>query len=330
MTWANPQFLLILLIVPVLITYYIWREIKHQSPTIVLPTAALVKPLMGKIRRMLRHLPFILRIAAIVLLVLAFARPREALDEETVNTEGIDLVIALDISTSMLAEDLKPTNRITAAKKVANEFIAGRQNDRMGLVMFAGESYTWCPLTLDYDVLAQLMGKVEAGSVVDGTAIGKALATGTNRLRRSDSKSKVLILLTDGVNNVDQPDPLTAARAASEVNVKVYTIGVGTKGRARAPVQTPYGVQYRQVQVEIDEELLRKIADVTGGRYFRATSTEALREIYTRIDEMEKTKIEVEHFRTWEEKFYFWAALALTLLVIERVLVNTRLRNLAA
>ena len=195
--------------------------------------------------------------------------------------------------------------------------------------MFAGEAFTWSPLTLDYRVLSNLMDKIEAGTVTDGTAIGKAIATGANRLRSSDAKSRVLILLTDGVNNVDQPDPLTAAHAATEVGIKIYTIGVGTRGYARAPVQTPYGIQYRRIEVQIDEQLLTRIAEMSGGMYFRATSTEALRSIYERIDELEKTKIEVEHLRHYRELFGTWAALALILLVAERLLVLTRLRNLA-
>ncbi|MDP8207893.1 MAG: VWA domain-containing protein [Candidatus Electryonea clarkiae] len=330
MTWADPWFFLLLVSIPIAVVYYWWRETRKPAPTVIFPTASQIKPLMSRVRRLLRHLPVFLRLSALGFLVVAFARPQTALDEEKIKTEGIDLVIALDISTSMLAEDLKPSNRITAAKKVAKEFIAGRRNDRIGLVMFAGEAYTWCPLTLDYDVLSELMDKIEAGSVVDGTAIGKAIAVGANRLRHSDAKSKVFILLTDGVNNVDQPDPLTAARAASEVGVKVYTIGVGTRGVARAPVQTPFGIKYRQVKVEIDEDLLRQIAKMTGGKYFRATSTEALREIYVRIDEMEKTFIDIEHMRSYEEEFYLWAGLALILILIERLLVMTRFRNMAS
>jgi Ca-activated chloride channel family protein len=278
---------------------------------------------------MVRHLPVLLRLFAVILLVLAIARPRTVLEQANVNTEGIDIVIALDISTSMLAEDLSPGNRLEAAKAVAQDFIEGRVSDRIGLVMFAGEAFTWAPLTLDYPVVSELMGKVQAGTVQDGTAIGKAIAAGTNRLRHGDAKSKVLILLTDGVNNVDQPDPLTAAGAAAGLGVKVYTIGVGTQGTARAPVQTPAGVRYRRVQVEIDEELLGKIAEMTGGRYFRATSSEALRAIYERIDELERTKVEVEHVRHWHERFYPFAAAALLLLLLERLLVLTRLRNLA-
>jgi len=327
--WASPLYFGFLLLIPLLIALYIVR-IRKPLPTVLFPSASKMKPLTGRFKRLLRHLPVLLRISALVLIILALARPREALDEQKINTEGIDIAIALDISTSMLAEDLQPKNRLVAAKKVAAEFIEGRISDRIALVMFAGEAYTWCPLTLDYDVLSELMGKVEAGTVTDGTAIGKAIATGANRLRSSDAKSKVLILLTDGVNNVDQPDPLTAAGAAGQLGIKIYTIGVGTQGTARAPVQTRGGrVVYRNVEVQIDEELLAKVATMTGGQYFRATSTEALRDIYNRIDELERTEIEVEHMRHWEEKFYPFVWMALLLLLLERLLVITRFRNLA-
>lgn len=328
MEWESPWYFIGLVIVPLLVFLYI-RQQKNPQPVVIYSQAAIFKPLMGKVRLWFRHLPALLRIAALSLLVVAIARPQLALDEEKVHTEGIDIVMVLDTSTSMLAMDLKPDNRLEAAKKVAKEFIMGRKNDRVGLVMFAGEAYTWCPLTLDYKVLSELMDKVKAGTVTDGTAIGKAIATGVNRLRKSDAKSKVLILLTDGVNNVDQPDPLTAARAATELGVKIYTIGVGTKGTAQAPVQTPFGIRYQQVKVEIDEELLQKIAEMTGGMYFRATSTEALRNIYDRIDKLETTEIEVEHIRRYQEKFYTWATLALLLLLLERTLVLTRLKNVA-
>lgn len=229
----------------------------------------------------------------------------------------------------MLAEDLEPRNRLEAAKTVAKEFIGGRVSDRIGLVMFAGEAFTWAPLTLDYEVLAELMDQVQAGTVEDGTAIGKALAISANRLRHGDAESKVIILLTDGVNNVDQPDPLTAAGAANELGIKVYTIGVGTYGTARAPVRTRSGgITYRQVEVRIDEDLLREIAELTGGQYFRATSTETLRAIYERIDELERTEVEIDHIRHWRELFHAYAIAALLLLLLERVLVTTRLRNL--
>ncbi len=323
--WADP-WAFALLLLPVLLLLWYLRGLKRPAPTVLYPPARVLRPMMGRARRALRHLPAALRLIAILLLVVALARPRKALEEETVPTRGIDIVIALDISTSMLAQDLKP-NRVEAAKQVAEEFIAGRTSDRIGLVMFAGEAYTWCPLTLDYNVLVELMKQVQAGTVTDGTGIGKAIATGANRLRSSDAKSRVLILLTDGVNNVDQPDPLTAARAAAAVGIKIYTIGIGTRGTARAPVQTPFGIQYRQVRVEIDEELLQQIAEMTGGRYFRATSADALRRIYKRIDEMETSRIEVQHLRRWRELFRPWAALALLLLLLERLLALTWLRN---
>lgn len=326
MIWATPWAFAALALLPLLLGVYLWRQ-RKPKPSVVLPSASDFRGVMTPGHRALRHLSEALRILAIVFLILAIARPRTLLEEANVQSEGIDIVIALDISTSMLAEDLQP-NRLEAAKEVAEDFILGRTSDRIGLVMFAGEAFTWAPLTLDYQVVSELMSKVQAGTVADGTAIGKAIATGTNRLRHGGGKSKVLILLTDGVNNVDQPDPLTAAGAAAGLGVKIYTIGVGTQGTARAPVQTPAGVRYRRVQVEIDEDLLTKIAETTGGRYFRATSTEALREIYNRIDELERTKVEVEHIRHWRERFYIFAALAFLLLVLERLLVLTRLRNI--
>ncbi len=327
MSFGNPLYLIGLVLVPLLLALYLWRQLRPE-PTVTFPSASGLQTLMTPLHRAARHLPMLLRLLAVALLVVAVARPRQQLDEAKVNSEGIDIVIDLDISTSMLAEDLQP-NRLEAAKRVAQNFIEGRTSDRIGLVMFAGEAYTWCPLTLDYHVLSDLMGEVKAGTVADGTAIGKAIATGTNRLRSGTGKSKVLILITDGVNNVDQPDPLTAASAAAGLGVKIYAIGVGTQGTARAPVQTPSGIRYQMVQVEIDEQLLTKIATMTGGRYFRATTAEGLREIYQRIDALEKTKIKVEHVRHWRERFYPFAALAFVLLLAERLLVLTRMRRLA-
>ncbi|MBD3167162.1 VWA domain-containing protein [bacterium] len=326
MIWGSPWLLLVGLLVPILLVVYILHE-RRPRPTVTFPSASAFSRLAPRWKRWLRHLPIVLRLLAVALLVVALARPRAVFEEEKIKTEGIDMVIALDISTSMLAEDLQPKNRLEAAKKVANEFISERTSDRIGLVMFAGEAFTWCPLTLDYNVVTNLMDQVEPGTVKDGTAIGKAIATGANRLRSGDAESKVLILLTDGVNNVDQPDPLSAALAAGELGIKVYTIGVGTRGMARAPVQTRFGIRYHKVKVEIDEELLQEVAQRTGGRYFRATSTDALREIYKRIDEMEKTEIDVQHLRRYRELFYPWALAAFILLVLERLLVLTRLRN---
>lgn len=327
MIWYYPWVFFLLILVPALVAWYYFRQ-RHPDTTLVLPSASQFKPLVSRWKLWLRHLPFVLRIAAVVLLIIAIARPRIPIDEQRVTTEGIDLVIALDISSSMLAEDLEPRNRLLAAKKVAKEFIQGRSSDRIGLVMFSGEAFTWCPLTLDYDVLTELMDQIEPGVVQDGTAIGKAIATGANRLRSGEAESKVLILLTDGVNNVDQPDPLTAALAAGELGIKIYTIGVGSWGQALAPVQMANGqVRMQMVQVEIDEDLLRQVAARTGGQYFRATSTEALRDIYQRIDQLEKTEVEIEHLRRWRERFYLWASLALAILAIERTLSMTWLRN---
>jgi Ca-activated chloride channel family protein len=332
--WASPLWLIALVVLPLLAVLYLWRQ-RRPRPSVAFPSASGLRPLVGFWGRWGRHLLILLRIAALALLVVALMRPRALFEEQKLSTEGIDLVIALDISTSMLAEDLEPRNRLEAAKQVASEFISGRASDRIGLVMYAGEAFTWAPLTLDYGVVTSLLEqvtseKVLTGMVEDGTAIGKAIAVGANRLRHGDAESRVLILLTDGVNNVDQPDPLTAAGAAAELGIRIYTIGVGTHGTARAPVMTRGGVRYRTVPVRIDEELLTRIAELSGGRYWRATSTEALREIYARIDQLETTEIEVEHLRHFRERFSLFAAIALALLVLERVLAFTRLRNIAA
>jgi len=227
----------------------------------------------------------------------------------------------------MLAEDFQPKNRIIAAKEVAKEFISGRKSDRIGLVVFAGESYTQCPLTLDYELLKEFMDRVDVGAIEDGTAIGMAIANGLNRLRDSQAESKVIILLTDGQNNRGEIDPLTAAQAATPLKVKIYTIGVGTEGTAPYPVQTPYGIRYQQIPVKIDEDLLKKVADITGGKYFRALDENKLRDIYKIIDEMETSEIEVKEYRSYSELFLPWAIAALVLLMLEVVLVSTRLRK---
>lgn len=273
------------------------------------------------------YIPWILRIAVILLLVIVIARPRAAFQEKEVHTEGVDIIIALDISSSMLAEDFKPKNRIVAAKEVAKEFISGRQSDRIGLVVFSGESYTQCPLTLDYDMLKEFMDKVEVGAIEDGTAIGMAIANSLNRLRESKSKSKIIILLTDGQNNRGEIDPITAAQAAVPLNVRIYAIGVGTQGVAPYPVRTPFGIRYQNMEVKIDEELLREIARITDGKYFRATDENKLRDIYKTIDKMEKTKIEVKEYHSYSELYFPYAMAALILLLLEIVLISTRLRK---
>jgi Ca-activated chloride channel family protein len=244
-----------------------------------------------------------------------------------VYTEGIDIVLLLDISGSMLAEDFQP-NRIGAAKEVAQNFVDGRVNDRMGLVVFAGQSFTQCPMTLDYRVLKNLMRQVKPGMVEDGTAIGMGIAQGVNRIKESKAKSKVMILLTDGVNNRGEIDPVTAGELAHSFDIRIYTIGVGTIGEAPYPVQTPFGVRYQNIPVEVDEKILQKIADMTGGQYFRATNNRALKQIYEQIDKMEKTRMEVRAYRSFAELFSPWAALALLLLLAEIMLRGTLLRKL--
>lgn len=275
----------------------------------------------------LGHIIWGLRVAVIILLVIVIARPQSTSKEREIHTEGIDIILALDISSSMLAEDFHPKNRIVAAKEVAKEFIDGRISDRIGLIVFSGESYTSCPLTLDYGMLKDFIDKIEVGAIEDGTAIGNALVNGLNRMRESEAKSKIIILLTDGENNRGEIDPLTAAQAATPLDVKIYTIGVGSEGTAPYPVRTPFGIRYQQVEVKIDEKLLKEIADITGGVYYRATNENKLREIYSRIDKLEKTKVEVKEYRTYSELFLPYALAAGMLFLIEIFLSATRLRR---
>lgn len=260
----------------------------------------------------------ILRLLAIGFLIIALARPQSVLERQEVKAEAIDIAIALDISSSMLARDFEP-NRLGAAKQVAQDFIAGRRNDRIGLVVFAAESFTQCPVTTDYQVLQNLLAETESGLIEDGTAIGMGLANGVNRLKKSDANSKVLILLTDGVNNRGSIDPMTAQRMAQKFEVKVYTIGIGSEGKAPFPVDTRHGKRYRKKQVNIDEELLETIANKTGGQYFRATSSEKLRRIYEQIDKMEKTEINVSAYKRYDEEFLPFALWAAALFCFEIV-----------
>ena len=262
------------------------------------------------------------------LLILAFARPQSGIKGEDVITQGIDIVLTIDISSSMLAEDIKP-NRVNAAKVVAADFIKGRNNDRIGLVVFSGEAYTQCPLTIDYGILLGFMDQIHVGMIEDGTAIGMGLATAVNRLRNSEAKSKVIILLTDGRNNKGEVDPLTAAQAAQAFDIRVYTIGAGTRGTAMYPVQDPFfGKRYVPMQVDIDEGILTRIADMTEGKYFRATNQESLRHIYKEIDDLEKTKIKVKEYTRYSELFYYLLGLAGLFLLIEVGLANTRFRKI--
>ena len=317
-----------LLLIPIA-ALVVWRLIKwkRKEPRFDFPAFIPFESMGIKRSSRVIWIPWILRITVFVLLVIVIARPRSAFKEQEVHTEGIDIILALDISSSMLAEDFHPKNRIVAAKEVAKEFIDGRTSDRIGLVVFAGESYTQCPLTLDYELLKEFMDRVDVGAIEDGTAIGMAVANSLNRLRESAAKSKVIILLTDGQNNRGEIDPLTAAQAATPLQVKIYTIGVGSEGTAPYPVQTPYGIRYQQMEVKIDEELLQEVADITGGKYFRALDENKLRDIYGIIDEMETTEIEVKEYRSYAELFLPYALAALLLLVLEIVLINTRLRK---
>ncbi|MCJ7555264.1 MAG: VWA domain-containing protein, partial [Ignavibacteriaceae bacterium] len=246
---------------------------------------------------------------------------------QNVSAEGIDIAIVLDISGSMLAEDFKP-NRLDAAKNLTDQFINERVSDRIGLVIFAREAFTQCPLTIDYAVLRNLLSDIKSGMVPDGTAIGNAIANGVNRLKDSDAESKVMILLTDGVNNAGEVDPLSAAEISRTFGIRIYSIGVGTRGEAPYPVRTPFGIRYQMMPVEIDEQLMKKISETTGGQYFRATNNKALQEIYDTIDKMEKTKIEITSYRNARELYYGWLGGGLLLLFIELGLIKTIFRKL--
>lgn len=327
--FADPQYLFLLILVP-LMGVYLWMRRQKMTGQVKYSTLKHLRKVPVSLRQRLRQGMFILRLAIITLLILGLARPQSGTQQQEIITEGIDIMLVLDVSSSMLAEDFKPKNRIETVKIVAREFIEGRTNDPIGIVVFAGEAFTQSPLTLDYGVLTQVLDNLKvAPREWDGTAIGNGLATAVDRLKDSKAKSKVIILLTDGVNNAGEIDPITAAHVAQAFNVRVYTIGAGTRGTAMYPVDHPiFGTQYRPMRVEIDEDLLRRIADLTGGRYFRATDTEKLREIYKEIGELEKTKIEVKEFTRYSELFVNFAGIALLLLVLEIVLNNTYLRKL--
>ena len=325
-SFYSPYAFLLLIPIAAILIMKLWRR-RGKDLRLTFPSFIPLEDIGVRKSTNLRWIPWVLRISVMVLLVAVIARPRTVFEEQEVHTQGIDIVMALDISSSMLAEDFQPKNRIIAAKEVAKEFISGRHSDRIGLVVFAGESYTQCPLTLDYELLKEFMDRVDVGAIEDGTAIGMAIANGLNRLRDSEAESKVMILLTDGQNNRGEIDPLTAAQAATPLKVKIYTIGVGTEGTAPYPVQTPYGIRYQQVPVKIDEDLLKKVAAITGGKYFRALDENKLRDIYKIIDQMETSEIEVKEYRSYSELFLPWAMAALVLLMVEVVLVSTRLRK---
>ena len=313
--FANPEFFYLFILIPIFVLIYILKR-KKLKPTLTISSFEGFLKTKPSIKQRLRHFWFFLRILAFSAFIVALARPQTISQRETVSTEGIDIVLAIDVSTSMLAEDLKP-NRIDAAKKTAIDFIKRRENDRIGLVIFSGESFTQCPITIDHQVLIELFENVKSGMIEDGTAIGNGLATSVSRLKDSKSKSKIIILLTDGVNNMGEIAPLTAAEIAKSFGIRVYTIGVGTKGMAPYPLKTPFGIQYRNVEVEIDEPLMEKISEMTDGIYYRATNNKNLEKIYEEIDQLEKTKTQVVTFKKNKDEFFYLALLGFGIFFIE-------------
>lgn len=313
--FAYPGFLYLLVLILPLIAWYILKQ-KELSAPLQLSTIKGLEKIPVSFKVYLKHLLFILRIVVIILLIIILARPQSSESWENKTTKGIDIVMAMDISSSMLAQDFKP-DRIEASKDVAIEFISSRPDDRIGLVVFSGESFTQCPLTTDHAVVINLLKDLKSGMIEDGTAIGLGLATAVTRLKDSDAISKVIILLTDGVNNKGTIAPLTAAELANTFGIRVYTIGVGTMGMAPMPYQTPYGIQYQKVPVEIDEDVLREIATLTQGKYFRATDNQKLRQIYAEIDKLEKSKIEVKEFSKKQEEFFPFALAAGLIFILE-------------
>ena len=314
-----PGLLWLLVIPALLVVHYIWLELAQRHPHLRVSTSVPWKLGGTPFMAWLRHLPFLFRLAAIVLVIIALARPRMSEETTNVDAEGIDIVLAMDVSTSMLARDLYP-DRINASKDIAVEFISQRKSDRIGIVVFAGESFTQCPLTTDKRTLVNLMNEVSTGIIDDGTAIGNGLATAVARLTESDAKSRVVILLTDGVNNSGEVAPQMATEIAKQYGIKVYTIGVGKEAMAKYPVMTPWGVQLQDVEVEIDEPLLKDISQATGGKYFRATDNTSLAEIYNEINQMETGRTTVTNVVTYEELFMIYVLWALAALMAELLL----------
>ncbi len=326
LTFKNPELFYLLLVLIPMAAWYIFRQKRNTASIQVSSTASLFKA-PKTIRHYLRHLVFVCQMIALAFFVVVLARPQSSSNWENVTTEGIDIIIALDISSSMLARDFSP-DRLEAAKNVAMEFISGREHDRMGLVVFAGEAFTQCPLTTDRAVLLNLFKDIKSGLIEDGTAIGNGLATAVSRIKDSEAVSRVVILLTDGENNRGEIAPLTAAEIAKTFGIRVYTVGVGTIGTAPYPVQTPFGVELRDVEVKIDEGLLTEIANITGGQYFRATGNKKLEQIYREIDALEKSKIDVQQFNRKSEEFIPFAILGALFLIIAVLLRTTVFRNI--
>jgi Ca-activated chloride channel homolog len=323
--FANKEYFWLFILLAPVIFWYIWR-LRKSAASMKLSSLGPLKSMRTPWRYVMKHVLFGFRILALSALIIILARPQSTDKWETRKTEGVDIVIALDISGSMLAEDFKP-NRIDAAKEIGMEFVSSRPDDRMGLVVFAGESFTQCPLTIDHGVLMNLFAEVKSGWIEDGTAIGMGLATAVNRLKDSKAVSKVIILLTDGVNNMGNVSPVAAAEFAVEYGIRVYTVGIGKNGLAPYPFQTRFGIQYQNVEVKIDEDVLKKIAEQTGGKYFRATDNERLREIYKEIDSLEKTQLEVRSYSQPREEFGIIMIIALAFLALEQILGLTIFKN---
>jgi Ca-activated chloride channel family protein len=324
-TFAHPQYFILLLLIPIFIFWL--RKNKNNKPSF---TISSLKGLQNSpVSTIQKWAPVLnlLRILSMLFLIIALARPQSSNINETVNSEGLDIVLSMDISGSMLAEDFKP-NRIEAAKKVANEFIQNRPTDRIGLVIFSGESFTQCPLTTDHNILREQLNSIRSGLLEDGTAIGMGLATAVERLRNSKAKSKIIILLTDGVNNAGLIDPITALEIAKAYKIRVYTIGVGTEGTAPYPTQDAFGnMVMQQMPVQIDEGLMQKISKETGGKYYRAKDNNSLSKVYKDIDQLEKTKIEINSFKRYAELFFPYALFGLMCLFLEIIFRFTVFRR---
>ncbi len=327
MTFHSPAYLFLLLFLVPVIGWYVWRRRDQQASLHVSDTTVLARQ-PRSLRVWLIHVPFALRVLTITLLSIALARPQLSNRWQSQSTEGIDIMMALDVSGTMLAEDLKP-NRLEAAKEVATDFVINRPNDNIGLVVFAGESFTQCPLTTDHAVLVNLFQSVKFGLIDDGTAIGLGLANSVNRMKDSPTKSKVIILLTDGSNNRGDITPQTAAEIAKTYGIRVYAVGVGSYGQARVPVQTPYGTQYMMMDSEFDEGTLKNIAQTTGGEYFRATDNKSLKRIYEQIDQLEKSKIRVREYSKRSENFMPFLYAALICLLLDILIRHFALRTIA-
>ena len=325
--FASSYFLYGLIIIPLLVVWYIFAGRKNQA-YVKFSDTSFFNGMPRSWRIYARHILFVIEMCALALLIIALARPQSSSKSQKINVEGIDIVLTIDLSSSMLAQDLKP-DRLEAAKNISADFVKGRPEDRMGLVVFASETFTQVPLTTDHGMLLNMMKDMKCGMLEDGTAIGDGLASSVSRLKDSEAISKVVILLTDGDNNAGSIDPATAAEMAKLFGIRVYTIGVGTRGTAPYPVQTPFGgIQYQQIPVTINEPLLQQIADETGGKYYRATSNEKLEQIYDEIDQLERSKIEINEFTRVHEEFLPFVLIGLALLLLGFVLKNTVFKTL--